>query len=110
MAYVIASVVACVIILARALCIRHTQRSIEQRFRQTLRDMKERGELPPELQAVDPDTIEPTNVGIRVPARDVAKLAIAGFLFEYWYVWIPLIVVRCFGVAAWADGRSPPPN
>jgi hypothetical protein len=108
--YVLASVVALLIIGAGALFIRHTQRSVEQQFRQALRHMKEKGELPPELQGVDLDTVPPSHFGIPLSRRDQATVAIAGLLFEYWYVWIPLIVVLCFGVAALAGGRPAPHN
>jgi hypothetical protein len=108
MPYVVASVVASLIILAGALFIRHTQRSIEQQIRQTLRDSKERGELPPELQGVDLDTVPLSDFGFPLSRRDQATVAIAGLLSEYWYVWVPLIVVLCFGVAALAGGRPTP--
>jgi hypothetical protein len=102
MRYVIALIGAAIIIGGVALFIRQTPRSIEDLVRQRLRDEKRAGELPPELQGIDiesPDLRLP-DMGMRLPRDVESRIQLAMLLSEYWFVWTPLVVAGCAGLAA----------
>jgi hypothetical protein len=99
MRYVVALLVAGVVIAALAAfswwgCT-YPQRAARQQFRQ----QKERGELPPEWQGVDPEGDLP-DFNMIVPDRVLALMAVARFLAITWYGWAPAVVLVSLGVAA----------
>jgi hypothetical protein len=68
--------------------------------RQQLRQQKERGELPPEWQGVDPERAELPDFNLTVPDRVLALMAAARFLALTWYVWAPAVVLVSLAAAA----------
>jgi hypothetical protein len=98
--YILASGVACLIIAGGVVfCIR-ARRSVVAAFRRRLRDIEAAGELPPELEGVDLDTVTPDGFGVEVSARQVFALTLAAFLAKFWFAWPAVVIVLCLGVAA----------
>jgi hypothetical protein len=102
MRYVIALIGAAVIIGGVTLYIRQMPGSIEEAVRQKLREAERAGKLPPEFQGVDiesPDLRLP-DFALRLPAEADERVQLAMFLSDYWFVWAPLVVAVCVGLAA----------
>jgi hypothetical protein len=81
--------------------------------REQLRQQQERGELPPELQGVDPEAADLRDFNLTVPDRTLALMALARFLAVTWYVWAPAVMVVSLGIAALVGrrrGRDAPPR
>lgn len=72
----------------------------ERLARRQLQRQKERGELPPGWQGVDPEAAGLPAFNRIVPDRVLALLAAARFLSATWYVWVPAVVGVCLGIAA----------
>jgi hypothetical protein len=71
----------------------------ERAARQQLRQQKERGELPPEWQGVDPEAADLPAFNKTVPDHVLALLA-ARLLGATWYVWAPVVLVVSLLIAA----------
>jgi len=80
MRYGVALAVAVLIIALGVLFVWHTQRSIEQRFRQGLREARINGKLPP---GIDPEQANPGDFGITLSAAEMRRMEIAN-LFIAW--------------------------
>jgi hypothetical protein len=104
MRYVVALLVACLLIGAGTLYVRLAHRSIEFKLREALRRQKEAGTLPPELQDVDPDAAALADMQVKLSRGDETRLQAAMWLSDLWYVLAPLTVAICLG-AAWLIGR-----
>jgi hypothetical protein len=102
MRYIIALVVAALLIGGVVLYIRNTDRAIEQAIRQALLNQKLAGTLPPELQGIDPQTADLSKLGdfgMKLPAALEHRLQLTYYLTDFWYIWAPLIVLVCMGAA-----------
>jgi hypothetical protein len=100
MRYVIALVVAALLIGGGFLFVHQTYRSVQELVRQGLRKQKQAGTLPPELQNVDIDAAELLDMQIQLPAAWETRLKVAFLLQDWWYIWMPLTVSGCIAVAA----------
>jgi hypothetical protein len=98
--YILAIVVALLLIGLGALYVRLTLRSLEGQVRQALRQQQLNGELPPELQGVDVETAEISDFQMKVPPGVQFRLELAHFLTEYWYVGVVIVVAGSLAVAA----------
>ena len=96
-------VVAVLIILAGVLFVRQTYRSLNQFVRQTFKQQKAAGTLPPEFQDVDTDTVDRLpDMQMSLPHPWETRLKMAMWIEDYWYLLAPLVVIVCLGVAALA--------
>jgi hypothetical protein len=98
--YILAIVVALLLIGLGALYVHLTLRSFEDQVRQALRQQQQNGELPAELQGVDLETVEIGNFQMRIPPGMEFRLELAHFLTEYWYVGVVIVVAGSLAVAA----------
>jgi hypothetical protein len=79
-----------------------TTRSFQELIRQSLRNQKQAGTLPPEWQSIDVETVDISKLGdfqMKVPHAMELRLQIALFLTDLWYVWIPIVVLLCLAMA-----------
>ncbi len=103
MRYVVASLIACLIVSAGTLFVWQTRSRLQGRFEEFKNDLKakkEAGQLPPEWQGVDLDQLELSQVGITLPHSEQTRLGIANLLSTFWYLLVPLAFIVCLGVAA----------
>jgi hypothetical protein len=107
MRYLVALLIAGLVIAAVAAFSWWGRTAPERAARQYLRQQKERGELPPELQGVDPEAAELPDFNMTVPDHVLALLKLAQFLAATWYVWASVIVGVSLGVAAWWRRSKP---
>jgi len=75
---------------------------IDRSVREHLHVQKQEGRLPPELQDADIDTLDLSNSMIRVPRGMHTLQSVAMILSRTWWIWGPVIVGVCFGLAALA--------
>ena len=95
MRYAIALIVAALIIGGVVIYIRQTDRAVEQAMRQALLKNQQAGTLPPELQGIDPQTADLSQLGafqMQLPAAVERRLKVSYALTDYWYVWTTLVV------------------
>lgn len=103
MRYVIALVVAGLLIGGGFLFVYQTDRSFEGYFRDALRKQKQAGTLPPELQNVDIDTAEMRDLGhdwnLHLPAAWMRRIQISLMLHKWRYILASVTVLGCLAVA-----------
>jgi hypothetical protein len=58
------------------------------------------GELPPELQGVDLDNLQLSQLGIRLTPSEMTSVEVADFLVVYCYLLIALVLAACWGMTA----------
>jgi len=104
--YVIALIVAAVLIAAGAAFVRLTFSAFEAQVRRALRAQQQAGTLPPELQGIDVESVNIWESNIRVPRGQEAQLQLAMLLSDMWFIWAPLVVAVCVGVAALVGRRG----
>jgi hypothetical protein len=110
MKYVIALVASALIILAGILFVRQTYRSFNQYVRQTLKQQKLAGTLPPELNDVDIDAADQLpNMQMSLPHHWEIRLKSVMWIEDFWYLLAPLTVMICVGVAAVVGKRRAEP-
>jgi hypothetical protein len=104
--------VAALIIAAGGLFIWHTHYSVDQAIRNSLRQAKQAGTLPPELQDVDPDTadLKIPDTQIKLPSGLHQRLQIVYLLMDWRYILVPLILVAAFGITALLSREHSAPN
>jgi hypothetical protein len=105
--YVIALIIAALIILAGVLFVRQTYAEIETPFeqqRQKLKQQKANGTLPKEWQDVDLDTMKYSDFAMPVSTGFQIRWDLTMWLVEFWWFFIPLVAATCLG-AAWLFGR-----
>jgi hypothetical protein len=100
MRYVVALLIAGLVIAVTAVFSWRNYDTIERSVRQHPREQKERGDLPPELQGVDLETLDLSNYKVRVPDDVMSRQNAARLLAASWYVWAPLAVGVSIGMAA----------
>ncbi len=96
MRYWVALAVAVLIIALGVLFVWHTQHSIEQRFRQGLREARVKGMLPP---GIDPEQANPGDFGIMLSAAEMRRVEIANLFIARRFVLIPMVLIVSLGVA-----------
>jgi hypothetical protein len=100
MRYVVALLVAFLILGGGSIFVWYTWRSVERECRQIFKDQKEARKLPPELQGVDLDTIGLDDFGFPLSPAQQGKLALAAFITNFRYVLAVLVLAVCLGIAA----------
>jgi hypothetical protein len=112
MRYVVALVIAGLVIAAVAAFSWWGRTAPMRAARQHLREQKERGELPPELQGIDPETADLRDFNVTMPDHVLALMAAARLLAATWYIWALAVVGVSLGIAALSGrrrGRAEPP-
>jgi hypothetical protein len=104
--YGLALLVAALVVGAGFVFVRQTHNELQERFtqvKQQLKTQQAEGKLPPDLQGVDIDTLEPTQFGVRLPADFFKRLMLADLLAAYRLILIPLVFALCLGLALLVD-------
>src|SRR5271168_405604 len=102
MLYIIAGIASLLLLLGGWYFVRSSERFLLSRFeehKQQLREMRDAGKLPPELQHVDIDRMELEHVAMKLPPGLEERLELAHLLQNYWFVLAPLAIGLCFGMA-----------
>jgi hypothetical protein len=76
--------------------VRQTERSIEKRARQTLREAKASGKLP---AGIDPERANLPDIGFPLSPTEIRRLKIAHLLVDWRLILIPLVLLGSLGVA-----------
>jgi hypothetical protein len=98
MRYVWASVVAIAVIAFGVHFVRHTHEGVERMVQKAAADS---GQRMPDL-----GTSNRPNIGIEMSSPRIFQVAVADFLFRFWYVFVLLVLLACFGTAALVGGGS----
>jgi hypothetical protein len=104
MRYGIALIIAVILIAAGAFYVRHVERSVEQRVRQSLREAKAQGGLPPDI---DPEQADLTSFGVDLPATELSRVQLAHFLVAWRLVLIPTVLLMSLGIARIVGSKRP---
>ncbi len=98
MRYVWASVVAIAVIAFGVHFVRHTHEAVKQMVRKAAADS---GQPKPDLAPSNrPD------IGIEMSSSRIFQVAVADLLAKFWYVFILLVLLACFGTAAFVGRGS----
>ena len=108
MRYLVAAVVACLVIGAGFGFGRHLKRAFIEDFRQSLRTAKAEGRLPKELEGVDLDTFSPEGWEFRITTKAERQIWLADWLIYGWHIWIPATVIISMTIAFVTKGRAAP--
>ncbi len=104
--YGLATFACCILIAGAFAYATHARTTFLAEFRKSLKEAKETGELPPELEDVDLNTVTPEGFDIEVTQSQMAKLSIADVIQVWWFIWAPLIVAICFGTVYFTEPHS----
>ena len=108
MRYAVAAIFSLLILAGGAGWYRHLKESIKDGFRVDFQRAKDAGELPPEMQNLDFETVWKRGFGGEVSSSTMTKIHITQALRGFWYVWaILVVVVVSFGVAHWMSPKAP---
>lgn len=107
--YVFALVVSILVIACGFLFAARARSALFERVRQQFREAQAAGTLPPELKDVDVETLEFSDLGVELSEDDLRRLSAADFLTRMWFVWVPTVLVVCFGIAAMWPRKEPLP-
>jgi hypothetical protein len=101
-AFGIAFVAASIIIAMGAFFAWANRDIVERTIRQGLKTQQQQGKLPPELQNADIDRIDLDDLEIDVELTPgiLFRHDMAVFFSEVWYIWVPVVLLLCFGTAA----------
>lgn len=69
-------------------------------FRESLREAKENGDLPEELQDIEIETATPEGFDTELSASAIRNYDTAEIIERFWYVWLVLLILMCCGVAS----------
>jgi hypothetical protein len=100
MRYAVALLVAGVVVAATAAFSWWGCTLPERLARQQVRQLKERGELPPELRGLNPEAADLPELNVQLSDDALTLMAVARFLAITWQAWVPAVVVTCLGAAA----------
>jgi hypothetical protein len=100
MRYVVALLVAGLVIAAVALYSWWDSDAVERSVREHLRQQQREGRLPPELQGADIEALDLRDYNVQVPESVLQRRGIARLLARTWFLWGPAIIAACLGVAA----------
>ncbi len=104
--YGLATVTCCILIAGAFAYASHARTTFLAEFRQSLREAKETGELPPELENVDLETVTPEGFDIEVTQSQMTRLLVGDVITGFWFIWVPLIIAICFGTAYFTVPRT----
>lgn len=101
MHYIVAVVIAFLIIGAGCLFVLNTRSSLQQpvvALKAELQQKKALGQLPPEWQGIDIDQLELSSLSIRLSEIEHTRLDIADLLVGYWYAFGLIAFAVCLRV------------
>src|SRR5262245_21305749 len=104
--YGIAFVISCATVAAGALNVRSTRAKVKSLIEQSRQSMKvraEAGQWPSEMKNSDIDNMRDEEFGMQVPSDLHIRMDISGLLEEFDFIWVPLVFLICFGIAAAID-------
>lgn len=107
MRYAIAAIFSLLILAGGAGWCRHTRQSLEDALRASFEQAKAAGDLPPEMQDLDFESVSKEGFGTELPGSMVMKLSIADLFRIYWYVFVILVCGVSIGVAHWMSPKEP---
>ena len=99
MRYIVAVIVAGLLVAGGILFVRQTYRGVEQEIRQSLLREKQAGTLPPEFQNVDIESGKLPDMQISLPAGLDWRIKVSMWLEDFWHILAPLTVAICLAVA-----------
>jgi hypothetical protein len=97
--YILAVVASVLLVIAGLATANYLRHSFVEEFRQSLHEAGAAGKLPKEFDGVDLDTVTPDGRAVKVTASQEARINVAGFLLNLWFIWVPVVFVGCFGIA-----------
>lgn len=107
--YVIALIVACVIIAVGVAFVRQTWNEMRTRFKQGAAMKKPGGQPLTAAAEADLDALfDSGSFGVTLPTSMQVRLDISQWLESFWFVFVPLTFMVCLGAAAvfgWLRGR-----
>lgn len=107
MRYAIAALVSLLFLAGGAGWYRQLSESIKSDFRVRFQEAKEAGELPPEMQNLDFETVwSRKGFGSEVSSSTMTKLQLMSLLRGLWYVWGILICAVSFGIAYLTSSKA----
>ena len=106
MRYAVAALVSILILAGGVGWYRQLRESIKDEFRADFQRAKDAGELPPEMQNLDFETVWQRGFGGEVSSNTMAKLQLTSLLRGLWYVWVILVCGVSFGVAHWMSPKA----
>ena len=104
--YTIAFFSACLIVAGGIAFCAYIRQSFWEDIRQELRDAKDAGELPAELEDVDIENIHLVGLDIELSNQQMFKVQLVDLLADLWFIWVLAVFGICFGVA-YLLGRTP---
>ena len=90
-------VVAFCLIGCGVLFIRNTRHALEQKLRAELQTMAARGEI----SQAEADAGDVSDMGMELPESELFRINMADILMGFSFVWVPLVIALCLGVAVW---------
>jgi hypothetical protein len=109
MRYVVALVIAGIIIVAALLAARQSIHGVEERIRDHLRQRQQAGA--PDLQGVDIDSMRFNDFQMTLPTSELYRLKLGQLVLRTWHVWAPAVAVICLLAAVLVGffrSRRPP--
>ncbi len=107
MRYVIATIVSIVILAGGVGWYLYLQESIKADFRADFQRAKDAGDLPPEMQTLDFETVWQQGFGGEVSSDTMRKITTTRALRGLWYVWVTFVCGIAFGIANWMSPQPP---
>ena len=104
--YVIAFVVACLIIAGGAAFCARTRQLLIKHIRQGIEAPENEDETSDEMATMLDQGIIPSDFGIELPSSMLWRLQIADLLAERWYVWVIVTFGACFTAAHFLTHRQ----
>ncbi len=98
MRYLLASIAAVAIIALGSIFVWRTRVAVEQSAREQL---AAKGQPVP---VGSPANLE--GVGLEMSSSQIAMVSFADLLVDFWYIFVPLVILICFGVAAFSGGGA----
>ena len=104
--YVIAFIVACLILAAGAVFCAYTRQSFVKHIRQEIAKPENADETSEELATMLDQGVIPPGFGSEVPSSMLWRIQIADLLAGLWYVWVIVAFAACFAVAYFVTGQK----
>ncbi len=106
--YVVAAIVAGLVIGGGFGLGHHLKRSFIENFRQHLRTAKAERTLPKELEGVDLDTFNLEGWEVRLPKNAERQIWLADWLLYGWRLWAPTTIIISMLIAYLTKSRATP--
>jgi hypothetical protein len=96
MRYIVAIVLAGLIIAGGAWFVRHTEQSLRQRVRASIKEDQAAGRLPPDIEA---EQVDPADWGIELPRSEMLRVQIAEAVTAWRFVLASAVLLGSLGIA-----------